>query len=675
MRIPVRSLTALALVLATGTLGFAQRKAVEAGGSNILRGRVLEQGTRKPVAEHPVQLFGGGTKTVVVRTDRDGRFEFELPAIDRRNLAVEAEHGQEFRAGRQISLAEYEEPLELELRRVVTRPLSGQVFDPKGTPLGNFVVQLREAGGPSELLTTDSAGNFVTTTYFAAGTMHAYPYENGVRSIPTQFTNDHERIEFCFPVGEFVEFDFTPPKGMSLEDFSVYTLEPDDHPGFEPGTEIELREGEYPWVRFSKNSWPSFDRDVHDLFLRSADGLWGARIPAPLPAGTRPVVRLEPLGAVSLRLTPDMRATVGSNGGRKQPRALSEVLWISLVKLAHDGSELRSYRGWALPGSDQRIDCLEPGRWRIDTPRACFEPRSGEVVALPGRCVPFVLPLGAPIASAPLVIRVAYAQADIPEWSGLSDAPSVSVTVGKGERQYSIVTSASCGVGIDAWFKRVARDGKYVLEVVLPDMPVVDHEVRLRTGGRRYEGPATVRPGVPAEYVLHEAVYGMRVTDAVTGDRIKEYRLVETAPRPKGLLTARPDADGVHARRPDGVGWNELRDWCVRVPGYRPAYLSWVDFDEGPQGSWADVELERGWGLGIRVSLIEEPFTAAGIVAIFDGRRFTVDERNMLMLSGPRPVSDPRVTFEDWEVAGGDIRADGRFDPTLDLLRVKLRPR
>jgi len=659
----------LLLLLVWGGPASAQRVAVGADNEGVVAGRVLDAETQEAVAGHPVVLRGGGIEAVVVETDADGRFWLLRPAVERGRLVLAAEHAPGWRALGEVRLEDAVGPVTLTVRRTETRPLKGRAVDPSGEPLPFFELKLWEYEGPFEDLTTDVDGRFTTTVPFAATRMFAYPSENGARGDPVRFQNTHGRgedeVELRFAAGEELALRFTPPPGTTLDDFVAVGLTSAEHLAQRRSKGARLRSGTLPWVRFSKER--DFRRGVHELHVCSEDGLWGARVQGPL--GEVADVRLERLGVLHLTLHPGAGLLARTAEGERRPRALSESVWLRFEHLDRAGATLFAFDAYARPSGTSDFRCLEPGPWRLAVQPGLFQGQAIELDVPAGHSVPVDLYLGQPVASGSLVIQVADSAGDVPEWKSFRDAPPVSAHVRSAGRTYSVETSAMCGNGVDAWFQRVERGGRFVLEATLEEVPLADYEITLRTRGRGFEGERSARPGTPARFLLLDSVYGLRVLDAVTKVPVPGYRVFDVSRRPRHLLSVEPDACGVHAR---DVDLFDIGQWCVVAPGYRRAYGSWEDFDRGPAGAWATVELERGWGLVVIARKGQNEW-AAGVEVRFAGASTEVGRDGRALLVAPSMPADPRIGFEGWEVSSGDVDADGRFDPALHVLRVDLR--
>jgi hypothetical protein len=491
-------------------------------------------------------------------------------------------------------------------------------------------------------------------------------------------------------VGEELSLRFAPPAGTTLADFSAFALASGEHFAVHHRAGARVRPGPLPWVRFTHEL--DYQRGVHDLFLCSADGLWGARVRVP-PATDEPAtdepatdepaeVRLEHLGVVRLALRPpaDLRWQLErSKVGEGVPRALREAVRVRFERLDTRGTALEVFQGHASPCGSTDFPCLAPGRWRIELRSGFFSDQTVEVELPAGAVEPVDVFLGEPVATGRLVVQVVDANADIPEATRAFDLPSLAAIVRSGDRAYYLTTPTGCGTGVSAHFGRVERDGRGILEAVLEDVPLADYDIELLTGGRRFEGDLRARPGTPARFVLRDKVFGMRVLDRETRRAVPGYRVVDVSSSPRHVLSPTPGEDGVHAREVRGF---DIGEWCVVAPGYRRAYGRGSDFVTGPDGAWATVELEHGWAVlvvarqwGVSRRSGRPSEWAAGVPVRLGAESFALDGAGRAVLTAPAFPTSSFLRFEGWEVASGDVDADGRFDPALDVLRVVLRPR
>ena len=656
-----------------------------------ISGVVLHAETRAPLAGQRVLLESFGVDALTTVSDGDGRFSFsteEEPMLGWR-LRTEAASG--WHSAPVVRVPDGATGgFELLVAPAATRPIHGRALQQgTGVPLAGLELLVEQRGRGAELVTTEHDGTFVTSSEFAEGRLSFQPFgteERGEgRDHWSEFLPEHgpaSPLEPELSVATRLELAVRLPVGYTLDDLRAVRLGAEEtaaaarlwNLAFVRGSEA----GGRPWVRFSQPKYSSVELlERSELYVFTADGYWGGRS---RPIGPRAVaVELEPLGAIELTLrAPNGPAVLAGHDVRVKLRRVE------------DGAEAtaRVYADHPLA-----LERLRPGRWVLSTGGDAFTEAQTEVEVLPGRTVSAQLRPAEALPAEVLTLRVVDANGDVPDWQGFRDAPSVSAAVRSEQlgRDYNVQTSAMCGTGVDAWFRRVERDGRMVLETTLGPLVVADYEVRLNLDGRTYEGPATVRPGEPAVFTMHAPRFGFRVRSAATGEPVAGYRVVPAAapgaePRQWGLseLPLEVSAPGqtVHAL---DVERSELGAWCLVAPGYRRAYGTQWDFRQETTGGWAEVELEPGYGVRLMAHQGERE-RVVGARITFDGREFRTGSGGATLLtasepprsqpgsltgSDPAPVA-PRLSIEGWRIVAGNVAPDGSFDPEAHLLEVTL---
>ncbi len=124
----------------------------------------------------------------------------------------------------------------------------------------------------------------------------------------------------------------------------------------------------------------------------------------------------------------------------------------------------------------------------------------------PGLAVPLEVRLGEPAVTGELRVRIIDPSGDFPESKRRSQGPNFSARVdgiGPVRRHYRIKTSAFCGNGIAGWFVRVEREGRWVIEAVLRDVPMGEYRVAFTSRGSLLTPRSrTIRPGETASFTL-----------------------------------------------------------------------------------------------------------------------------------------------------------------------------
>lgn len=546
--------------------------------------------------------------------------------------------------------------------------------------------------GTSEQVVTDGEGGFTTTATFRAVLVTATVGEDQVATLRsgglgTSFVHDAsgagEPHVIELPVSPRFELDVALPPGAALEDYRAHLqhLRIDDDPNGYGWSVADVRRpivpGGLPWVRFEARFGAGHDGAV--LWLLRRDGLAGARVELTdaqrAGADDAPPVALapRPLGALTVRV----RSAVEAVEGDESPR-------VRLVPVGGEGALARP-RELHVQG-ERRIPWLEPGTWTVELTSPHAEGDRAEVRIDPAAEAALDLALGARRPSGTVVVRVVRAQGDFEPWEEdvAPDEPMVSVRLHPRDptgRTFLGQMDPECGLVPTTPLECVSRAGRQVLEVTFEDVSEGVYDLVGRVDrGHLSPGQVAVRPGNEATLTLHEGIgaggYGFRLV-------VPEGEEARWCPSPMPLTpTDRPfplSGGGYMESRLEWIAARELPPgdpvpWCLHVPGFERAYGDWRSFVLGPDGvRRAEVRLAPGWSLRLRAE-DRCGLPLGGVYVSLRGEpQGWTDADGVLLLRAPTSPHDPRLAFDGWRPAGGDLDLDGRFrEPRHGELRAVL---
>lgn len=220
----------------------------------------------------------------------------------------------------------------------------------------------------------------------------------------------------------------------------------------------------------------------------------------------------------------------------------------------------------------------------------------------------------------------------------------------------------------DASFERVSREGRFVYEAIVDDVPQTpgtEFWVKIGSAPLLDRGRARVRAGQTVTFFLvaeqdRGSALGLRVVDAVSDEPLEHYFLSPVTQSADFHLPERPLEDGFHgiASRP-----SELPEWVVEVDGYQRFYGDGHAFRRTapPQtGFWATVPLTPGIGIRLRATR-SDGAPAAGIAVNFDGLLFRTDSKGTAYLASPNTRAQRRIDVPSARIIGGNLGEDGAF--------------
>jgi hypothetical protein len=650
--------------------------------SATIRGVVVFEEDESPVVGHPVRLFGPKIEPLSATTDANGRFTFPRPAIEEGQLRVSAPHTPGLRLV-QTQLRDPGDGSELRFvaRRVVERPFAGLATrQSTGEPLRDVLLCVSERHGPSDTCRTDEHGAFETTELFAGPKLLVAYLEDDTsasrstgRSTSVAWDSADPDALAIVPlkVGPRLELDFVPSLNTDWGDYRVEVVPPGEGLGVSfRGQVAPLHAGTPASVRFPTDmqlvsGWEL--RVIHEGDSRT----WFARIPARPTAPLRP--ELVSTGSLAIRFT---------SAGKEPSVTPSQSPDNSLVGMTLQLLDGPGTMGTSLEFEARLHDArprpgIEAGRWLVRTHSAFFASTEAKVSVPPGGEVALTLELGLPKPTGVVRIRLVDELGDVPEFGNSFGTPDYTAGLSGGGLRwgYSVVVSAWCGTGIDAYFRRRQVDGRWVLEAELPGIPFGTYTASAESSSRLIEPVSQdARPGATACFVIRAPrdrdVYGFHVTTKGGGKAgtYWVFSLSEDKPLP---FRGSPIVGGVHAyelpERGD-LAWYLWDFDHQRVYGDRSSFVG----RDG--GHWVDVVLEPGFRVRL-VAARPDGSPAAGVAVEFAGERFVTDERGRATLATLLKRPPLLLEFPEESVGGGELAADGSFDEYDPELRVVVEKR
>ena len=553
-------------------------------------------------------------------------------------------------------------------------PVRGILIDKETQKPADYADVRVTVGEEVEQLRTDEEGRFQTLGVYSRSRVSAFPAPPGKRGYPPLQRrwfdpSEPEEMRFEAYVGERFDIVASPPVGVRLVDLEAELYRAGGSPTpltVHPGIHTPAATGApadrgattpgHPWIRAGRfHNGELFGNAVR---LKVPGGLLAAEAPLPR-SGQKLELTFEPRGVV--------RGTVVAEDG-----AIGGYVGLRFERL-YGSSQLTSRRipSRRIPiGGSFEQGWLEPGEWLVST-RSEDYPTEKVIVRIPASGVVHVsLTLKKRLTKGTITLRVAETAGDVEAWTSFDDAPSLNahLSESEGSRSYSVVTTAWCGTGIDTWFQRKLIDGRYVHEAVIERVPEGEYTVVLNSDRLTDRWQAIVRPGETELFTFVEGplddAYGLRVTDAATGERVPYYRLNPLVPSTDFPLAETQVQDGFHGivANPDA-----LSEWVLAALGYQNHYGTRDSFERAtpPQrGSWASISLVPGTGYRLSVENPEgEPLV--GVQVLFDGRTFRTDPAGIAHLASPDPEAERRLQFladrTASRIVGGNVQQDGTF--------------
>ena len=550
-------------------------------------------------------------------------------------------------------------------------PVRGRLTDKlTGEPLPYFALEIREASGLAQLVSTDSGGSFAPAAALASGTIRVRYLDSRSNANKTVPEDARERpvdagsegsvgsapdLELSIACGPTYHLAIVPvdavPVTQLLARLRVANL--DARGRLDPiPLRVGLGEGplgEAPWVRFPPVP-EQFDR-AESIEVESQDGLWSgaAKVHAIRGDVQEPVnLRLEPRGIVQGKVVePDGNPVPGANVRLSGTTAAGRPLGASgkteidgsfTFPLLVEGSGTLSVRSLRHVPRDATVSVVPGNRTIQDfvlerigsagSIRGRVESRTG---AFDARVDITLTPLETPALGAPA--------------AGSGEPPP---------RQTSAVTWSTV-------------EGRRVGAFAFEDLPAGRYELVVRDKGYlRWDPDRAVVPSPSTDagfLVLDDqpnADFVFRVHDADTG---AEVRGGEVSMQVRGgsppWVRLRPDAP-VLARFPID---RQFR-WRLDVEGYRTATgdekaFAIEETKDGRTRRIAEVAVLRGWGEVFRVAAKARNRPLAGATVVLDGKEAgTTGNDGLVLVTAPEKPERVDIRYKDWILADPlDLRA------------------
>ncbi|MFT5476123.1 MAG: hypothetical protein ACI8Y8_001458, partial [Planctomycetota bacterium] len=539
----------------------------------------------------------------------------------------------------------------------------GVVIDKRsGEPVAGTTIMLLQRS-LTEVLKTDDRGYFVSAVEYSKRTISVYAWDNAAgrsrHSVPsTRLAFDpattNSIIHECrLDVGRRIALDLTLPAGWSMDDLCAVAVRP-GHAGSTRPDPLSIHEDDPPWVRYG--SWSSTFQNAAQLRIATRDGLHAAVIDLD-SAGASGLhsVHFRPCGILAVR-------AFGGKSGR--PRSIT----LQLVRAGRgpgDDPETITMRAGLV--AEARIQWIPPGEWTLSASSPYFRTSTKKVFVAPLGVTRTAIQLRGELQVGVLRIIVAEEVGDVLDWKRFNEAPRLNGTARSvdGRLQFRIVTTAMCGNGVDAWFKREHRGGRFVYEAAIEDVPAGDYVVSVQSDRLLDRHAAQIQPDETATFMyIHgtpEDAIGLRVTSASPSLNVSHYWLSPVHEDSEFPLSARPTGGGLHAIVLPG---DTAYEWFVYSFGFQRAYGSRASFARAAppeRGLWADVVLKPGYGIRLRA---QDPSgkPLPGVKIDFGGRPFRTDSAGLTYLSSSMAEPKLQLQIEGLTIVGGNVRRDGSFD-------------
>ncbi len=522
-----RLLLALALVTCSGFGLQETRTPIEplqpVQAVRSIHGSVLLKRNGEPIAALPVRLVQAGVELASVLTDEAGHFEFSRVPETEDPIAVLA--GQVpgiriFKPYRQALLPSTS-PLHFLAFRAPTAVLRGHaVRKDNGQALAGARVKIVERFGPSEVCTTDAQGHFVTTAEYRSGGLRVLSWDNAGRQATSSVGDDYvlwqgpsfegpgsplrwevtdsgEPVLIELPVGPRIELDVRLPEGTPIESFQVVIKSHEqaftDYDLSRSQTTVHA--GRYPWVRVRDGGQQILGKWLY-LLAPEQQGIWCAE----LPGEFNEPLHLEPMpfGSIVGELS-ESSATPGRTLGEGQlhpPRPPAHVkagLRLDFERLDGNEGPHQTFSYHARINQPFRMLCVPSGLWRVVGSSDFYPEVLGRIYVPTGGEAALRMTLGVPRTTGTLRIRIVDRSGDVAPWSCRRDAPDYTAEVRRtgSHSSHRIRTHLRCGSLTGVRFKRTLRDGRWVLEAKLSNVPEGEYTVHCQSKQRSIE-PSTM---------------------------------------------------------------------------------------------------------------------------------------------------------------------------------------
>ena len=545
-------------------------------------------------------------------------------------------------------------------------PVRGRLTDKStGEPLPYFALQIRDAAGPPQEVSTDADGRFATAAALASGTLRiryldsranankSVPEDARERAVDAGSAGSAPDLDLAIACGPTYHFAIAPrdvvPATQLLAHLRVANL--DARSKLDP---IPLRVGlgqgpvgEAPWVRFPPVP-EAFDR-AESIELESQDGLWSgsAKVRAIRGDVADPVnVRLEPRGVLQGRIVEPSGKPVGGASVRLAGTTAAGKALSASGKTGVDGSF--------------SFSLLAEGSGTLSVRSLRHLPKDATVSVVPGNRTiqDFILE---PIGSAGSI------RGRVESRTGTFDT-RVDITLTPLESP--ALAPASAGeppprqTATASWS---TVDGRRVGSFAFEDLPAGRYELVVRDKGYlRWDPERTVGspPSAEANFLVLDdqsnADFVFRARDADTGAELAGGLVsMQTRGGSPPWTRLRPDVPAL-ARFPTDRPFR----WRLDLEGYRTATgdekaFTLEETKDGRPRRIAEVDLVRGWGEVFRVSAKARGRPIAGATVVLDGRDAgTTGTDGYVLVTAPEKPERVDIRYKDWVLADPlDLRA------------------
>jgi hypothetical protein len=540
-------------------------------------------------------------------------------------------------------------------------PVRGRLTDKlTGEPLPYFALQIRDASGPAQEVSTDADGRFATAASLASGALRIRYLDSRSNANKTVPEDVRERavedgaapdLDLSIASGPTYHLAITPvdpvPAKQLLASLRVANL---DARGKLDATPLRVGLGtgpigEAPWVRFGPTP-EQFDR-AESIEVESQDGLWfGSAKARAIRGDVQELVnlRLEARGVLQGKVVePTGKPVAGAR--------------VRFDGTTSGGKPLNASGRTEIDGSFS-FPLLAEGSGALAVRSLRHLPKDATVSVVPGNRTiqDFVLE---PIAAAGSIhgrvesrtgaydarVEIALTPLESPALAPGSEPPP---------RQTSPVSWSTV-------------DGRRVGAFAFEDLPAGRYEIVVRDKGYLRWDPdrATVSPPSAETSILvlddqPNADFVFRVRDADSGAELTGGQVsLQVRGGSPPWTRLRPDAP-VLARYPTDRPFR----WRLDLEGYRTATgdekaFTIEETKDGRTRRIAEIDLLRGWGEVFRVAAKARNRPIAGATIVLDGKDAgTTGNDGFVLVTSPEKPERVDVRYKDWVLADPlDLRA------------------
>ena len=625
--------------------------------------KVLEADTEVPLPDFVVRLMREDEVAVEARTDAAGVVVLQRPA-GRIRLAVLPRSGWEILEPA-VVLVGSGERFVFHARRFTATVLSGLLID-AGTDeaLPHYLLEMVTSDAGVIEARTDAAGRFELALPRGVSPTELRFVDH--RGIDEHFVQVRSAAELDLPregeewqlrvrVGPTYRLDLAVSPA-ELGTLRALVLNADQlnalRKGFRGWATTPIREGPPTWIRFPERPFTQ-EAGPWRVFVVSRDGLgWGRSDEITSVEGIYP-------GIVPVRL---------QQAGRLVGRVLDQdgqgIAGVQLFLLPPASDAPPAAWAW-FPGDKSDVtgrylfEWLPPGEYVLRPYPERHEPMELTVGILAGQTVEQDLVLDALESAGSIRGRVVTRSGRYDGW----------VRVG-------LRSTTAPGKMFDTRPK-LERDGeRMVADFEFEDLPQGEYEMTVSAGSLMQVTPTslTVRPPIDGlEFVIEDAgpmvSFGFHTFDAQTGERIAEFNLYYSAS--KTLTTNSGGEWGTAAI--EWVPADKAFFWAITPKGYMPAYGDQDSFGGDGALRFAELHLERGWGVQFNIYGLDG--SLPGVVVLLDGREAGIsDADGIVRVRSAEPPRRVQFQFRDWTYWPDHVDENGRIASSWSVLRIYMRP-